>query len=181
MAIHWHLFLHLFAIVFRKQRFPLICSIIQYDFHSIVCQWKSIQSIQCCLDSACSEKFIECPKNVCFKLGRKHKREMNQSFGFFSLFDEDMQIPGSEKHREERGCMNDLVNLVLPKKGNGSNLMDDNGDSCQKMDAATGGIILCKCTSNLCNISSKNSHLSYPVGIYIFFVILYQYSCVFRR
>lgn len=93
----------------------------------------------------------------------------------------DIQIPGPEKHREDRGCMNDLVNLVLPKVVNGSNQMDDNGDSCQKIDAASGGIILCKCTSNLCNFSSKNSSFSYPVAMFIFAVILIQYSFVFRR
>ncbi len=87
-----------------------------------------------------------------------------------------MQIPGTGKQSEDRGCMHDLIGFLLPKKVDGQN---SNDDSCQKTDPAAGGFILCQCTSNLCNSSSKNSYISYPILILILFVI-YQYSFVFR-
>jgi len=73
--------------------------------------------------------------------------------------------------------MGDLINLVKPQYLEGQNLNDDNtssNDQCQKLD----GMSLCKCTSNLCNSSSKYTYFSFPVLIFILFVV-YQFPCVF--
>jgi hypothetical protein len=80
----------------------------------------------------------------------------------------------SNKQSEERGCMKDLMGY-LQQKVDGINLNDDNGDSCQKMDTPSGGMSLCKCTSNLCNSSSKNN--SYFIFSILF--VVYQFVFVF--
>jgi hypothetical protein len=77
--------------------------------------------------------------------------------------------------------MNDLMDLLKFQNVDGQNLNDDSGtsnDHCQKSDATGGVMSLCKCTSNLCNSSSKNSFFSFPVLIFILFVV-YQFPCVF--
>lgn len=81
------------------------------------------------------------------------------------------------KITEQRGCMHDLIGLLKPANVDGKNLNDINGasnDDCQDL----GGSSLCKCTSNLCNSASKYSHFSFPVWIFILFVV-YQFPCVF--
>ena len=68
--------------IFSKSLRPFLA----YEFHCrlirrfsfvflllLVCQLKTVDSIQCCSDSICLEKFIDCPKNVCFKLGTKER------------------------------------------------------------------------------------------------------------
>ncbi|CAF1567833.1 unnamed protein product [Adineta ricciae] len=95
----------------------------------------TVSSIQCCVgDNTCLEKPIDCPSNVCFKLV------------FFST-------------AEERGCMNDLIKyLKFPNSGGGSG-----DDQCQQLDAQNPGMSLCKCTSNLCNSSTKHFAYLAPV------------------
>jgi len=82
------------------------------------------------------------------------------------------------KVTEHRGCMGDLISLVKPAYLDGQNVNDDDNtasnDQCQKLD----GMSLCKCTSNLCNSSSKYSFFSFPVWIFILFIV-YQFPCVF--
>jgi len=82
------------------------------------------------------------------------------------------------KTGEYRGCMGDLSLLINPNLPD-KNINDDNtpsNDACQ--DVPGGGASLCKCTSNLCNSSSKYSYFSFPVLIFIAFVV-YQFPCVF--
>jgi len=85
------------------------------------------------------------------------------------------------KASEERGCIGDLYDLLkLPTMGS-FNLNYDSGssnDQCQELDTPGTGMSLCKCTSNLCNSSSKYSFLSFPVLIFIFFVV-YQFPWIF--
>ena len=116
---------------------------------------------------------MDCPTNLCFKFGKRNDRE---EFSFKSIL--VMKSPG--KHSEDRGCMNDLMGFILREKMDGQNPNDDNNDSCQKMETPTVGMILCKCTSNLCNSSLKNSALAYPVWILII-VVVYQFPFVFLR
>ncbi len=81
-------------------------------------------------------------------------------------------MPG--KQSEERGCMKDLMGM-LQQNMDGQNPNDDNGDSCQKVDAPMGGMTLCKCTSSFCNLSRKNS-LNF---IWIILIVVYQFTFVF--
>jgi hypothetical protein len=75
--------------------------------------------------------------------------------------------------------MKDLMS-ILQQKIDGQNPNDDNGDSCQKGDGPLGGMILCKCTSNLCNSSIKNSlNFIWPIFMGILLVVVYRFSFVF--
>ncbi|CAF1100669.1 unnamed protein product [Adineta steineri] len=118
----------------------------------------TVNSIQCCVgsDNTCSMAPVDCPSNVCFKLV-------------------------INKASEERGCMNDLIALVNVPNIGPNPLNDDSGssnDQCQQSDTQGTGMSLCKCTSNLCNSSSKYSYFSFPVMILICFVV-YQFPCIF--
>jgi hypothetical protein len=72
--------------------------------------------------------------------------------------------------------MGDLISLVKPAYLDSQNLNDDDNaasnDQCQKLD----GMSLCKCTSNLCNSSSKYSFFSFPVLIFILFLVSFFYD-----
>jgi len=39
-------------------------------FVKIAYKSNNVYSILCCQDNTCSEKTIDCPSNVCFKLGK---------------------------------------------------------------------------------------------------------------
>ncbi|CAF0978584.1 unnamed protein product [Rotaria sordida] len=117
----------------------------------------TVHSIQCCSgDSSCTADLVDCPANVCFKL----------------VF---------EKVTEYRGCMTDLYKMLEYPTLGGGNFYDDGGssnDQCQKINTLGSGMSLCKCTSNLCNSSSKSSYISFLILIFILLVV-YLCPCVF--
>jgi hypothetical protein len=86
-----------------------------------------------------------------------------------------------QKDTEYRGCMKDLMNLLKLTLIDGRNIDELSGssnDQCKTIEAPGSSTSLCKCTTNLCNSSTKNSYFSFPVLIFIFFVV-YQFPCVF--
>ncbi|UJR20356.1 hypothetical protein I4U23_023487 [Adineta vaga] len=107
-------------------------------------QSSTVYSILCCVgDNTCLAKPIDCPSNVCFKL----------------VFN---------KAAEERGCMNDLMKYL--KLANSASGPGD--DQCQQLDSQMAGMSLCKCTSDLCNSSTKHFSFVFPVLMSIIFVVL---------
>jgi hypothetical protein len=83
------------------------------------------------------------------------------------------------KGSEERGCLEDLIKL-LNLSNSGRTLNDGNGlinaplnDQCHRLGAYGNGISLCKCTTNLCNSSSKLIYLTKSI---LTFIILTLHS-----
>ncbi|CAF3738723.1 unnamed protein product [Rotaria sp. Silwood1] len=118
---------------------------------------RRVHSIQCCtIDSTCASDFVDCPSNVCFKLV-------------------------IDKSSEYRGCMGDLYKMLhfpLMNSQNPNDISGSSNDQCQRINLQGSGMSLCKCTSNLCNSSSKYSYISFSVWIFIIFVV-YLFPCVF--
>lgn len=81
--------------------------------------------------------------------------------------------------------MKDLINMLGSPNIDNRNQNDYSGlhsgssnDQCQKIDTQGTGMSLCKCTSNLCNSSSKYSFSSFTISI-SFISVVYLFSCVF--
>lgn len=81
---------------------------------------------------------------------------------------------------EERGCLEDLLKL-LNFGNNDRTLNERNGltsgplnDQCHRLGKQENGISLCKCTSNLCNSSSKIIDLQR--SILTFIILSFHYS-----
>ncbi|CAF0962903.1 unnamed protein product [Rotaria magnacalcarata] len=117
----------------------------------------AVYSIQCCTskDNTCSSKPVDCPSNICFKLV-------------------------INKVTEERGCLDDLIELINSanknNKTSSNRTTHPNGlsnDQCHKLGAYENGISLCKCTNNLCNLSSKRIHLT--KSLIPFMILFVQY------
>lgn len=84
------------------------------------------------------------------------------------------------KLTEERGCLDDLIKLInAANKFNqtfnneNSYATDSLNDQCQKLGAYGNGMSLCKCTNNLCNLSSKMNSF-HKLFIFIFIILIIQ-------
>ncbi|CAF3531568.1 unnamed protein product, partial [Rotaria sp. Silwood2] len=86
----------------------------------------AVYSIQCCTgnDNTCSSKPVDCPSNICFKLV-------------------------INKVTEERGCLDDLINLINSVNKNSQTLSGRNGytsgssnDQCHKFGVYGNGMSL---------------------------------------
>jgi hypothetical protein len=68
---------------------------------------------------------------------------------------------------EERGCLNDILAIIEVDKQYSNT---DKDDRCQQI--TTDGMLLCKCTSDLCNSSTRNSYflLSIFISLLTFFL-----------
>ncbi|CAF0870312.1 unnamed protein product [Rotaria sp. Silwood1] len=115
----------------------------------------AVYSIQCCTgsDNTCTSKPVDCPSNICFKLV-------------------------INRVTEERGCLDDLIKLINSANKNNQTLNNRTGypsgssnDQCHKFGTYGNGMSLCKCTNNLCNLSSKKIHLTKPVLILIILLV----------
>jgi hypothetical protein len=140
---------------------------------NLVYKTRGMYSIQCCTsnDNTCSSKPVDCPSNICFKLGKNiyFKRMFLNFFSFLVI----------NKETEERGCLDDLIRLLnFANKGSRTSNEEErlssgsSNDQCQKLGTSGNGMSLCKCTSNLCNLSSKTIHLTKPV--LTLFILLIQ-------
>ena len=80
------------------------------------------------------------------------------------------------KVAEERGCLDDLLKLIgLINKENqtlngGGTIGSDS--SCHNIAVNGNGMLICKCTNNLCNSSSKTSHLTESILIFVIYFFL---------
>jgi len=132
-----------------------------------------LYSIQCCTgdDNTCSSKPVDCPSNICFKLGKT----------LFNLFIfNDFLILVIGKLKEERGCLDDLIKLLnYPNKGSRTLLdgisltSESSNDQCHRLDTYGNGMYLCKCMTHLCNSSSKIIYLTKTISTFIILFLQY--------
>jgi len=132
----------------------------------------AVYSIQCCTgdDNTCSSKPVDCPSNICFKLGK---------IWFISFICNYFLIVVIGKLTEERGCLDDLIKLLnFSNKGrtitDGNSLTSESSDDqCHRLGTYGNGMSLCKCTSDLCNSSSKLIYLTKPILTFIILFLQY--------
>jgi len=84
------------------------------------------------------------------------------------------------KLTEERGCVDDLIKFLnYPNKGNRILPSESSNDQCHRLGTYGNGISLCKCTSHLCNSSSKQIQLIKQIFIFIILSLQYFLSVFF--